>query len=250
MRTRQMTKDMDEKIEELKEHINQQLSVNNKHFEETCEKLFEKFKNEFKDEFLKEHKKRDEKIEKLESDKAMLQKHILEIKKQNLANQSEIEELEQYGRRQCFRFEGASIEINETSDKVLSKVVDMCKEAGVDIPDTVIDRAHRIGKAYTDNKTKKNCKGIIVRFTTFRHRTMVYRAKKNLKNDVRVKLDLTKKRYDLLMSANNHVANIDKIKFCYADINCRLKVKWSDDSLNDEFFHSLNELKEMVSDDQ
>ena len=49
MRTRQMAKDIDKKIEELKEHINQQLSINNKHFKETCEKLFEKFKNEFKE---------------------------------------------------------------------------------------------------------------------------------------------------------------------------------------------------------
>ena len=188
-----MVKDIDEKIEELKEHINQQFSVNNKHFEETCEKLFENFKNEFKEEFAEELTKRDDKIEKLESNKAMLQKHILEIKKQNLTNQSEIEELEQYGRRQCLRFESVPTEQNETSDTVLSKVMDMCKEAGVDIPDTVIDRAHRIGEAYFDNKRKKNCKSIIVRFTTFCHRTLVYRAKKNMKNNVRVQLDLTKK---------------------------------------------------------
>ena len=99
MRTRQMAKDIDEKFEELKDYINQQLSANNKHFEETCGKLFEKFKNEFKDELSKELKKRDEKIKELESDKAMLQRHISEIKKQNSANQSEIEDLEQYGRR-------------------------------------------------------------------------------------------------------------------------------------------------------
>lgn len=34
-----MAKDIKEKIEELEEQIHQQLSVNNKHFEETCEKL-------------------------------------------------------------------------------------------------------------------------------------------------------------------------------------------------------------------
>ena len=110
----------------------------------------------------------------------------------------------------------------------------MCKEASVDIPDTVIDRAHRIGKTYTENKTKKSCKSIILRFTTFRHRTM----------------DLTKKRYSLLMSANKFVANHDSVKFCYADINFRRKIKWSDDSVSDAFFNSLNELNEIVSDDQ
>ena len=76
---------------------------------------------------------------------------------------------------------------------------------------------------------------------------MVYRAKKKLNNNVRVKLDLTKKRYNLLMSANKYVADIDRVKFCYADINCRLKVKWSDESFDDDFFHSMNELKEMVT---
>ena len=156
----------------------------------------------------------------------MLQKHILDIKKQNLTKKSEIEELDQYGRKQCLRFEGVPTEQNETSNKVLSKVVDMCKEASVDIPDTVIDRAHRIGEVYFDNKRKKNCKSIIVRFTTFRHRTMVYRAKKNMKNNVRVKLDLTKKRSNLLVLANTFVANINinLVKFCYADIKCRPKI--------------------------
>ena len=98
------------------------------------EKLFEKLNNEFKEEFAEELKKRDNKIEKLESDKVLLQK-------QNLTNQSRIEELEKYGRGQCLRFEGVPTEKNETSHKVLSNVVDMCKEAGVDILDTVIDRA-------------------------------------------------------------------------------------------------------------
>ena len=111
--------------------------------------------------------------------------------KQNSTNQ--IEQLEQYERRQCLRFEGVPTEQNEISHKVLSKVVEMCKVAGVDIPDTVIDRACRIGEAYFGNKRKKNCKSMIFYFTTFSHRTMVYRGKKNMKNNVQVKLNLTKK---------------------------------------------------------
>ena len=59
--------------------------------------------------------------------------------------------------------------------------MDFCKEAGVNVPDTVIDRVHRIGVAYVDNKSKESCKSIIVRFATFCHRTMVYRVKKNMK---------------------------------------------------------------------
>ena len=43
----------------------------------------------------------------------------------------------------------------------------LCKEVGVNIPDTVIDRTHRRGVANNDNKSKKGCKNIIVHFTNF-----------------------------------------------------------------------------------
>ena len=68
---------------------------------------------------------------------------------------------------------------------------------------------------------KKKCKSIIVRFTTFRHRTLFYRARKNLKS-AKVKLDLMKSRFDLLKRANNHMKEIRAINFCHADRNCRL----------------------------
>ena len=63
---------------------------------------------------------------------------------------------------------------------------------------------------------------------------------------VRVKIDLTKKRHNLLVSANTYVSNIDSIKFCYADINRRLKIKWEDESINDTIFYSLAELKSFL----
>ena len=66
-------------------------------------------------------------------------------KKKILRNQQEIEELGQYGRRLCLRFEGIPTEKNETSDKVLEKIMGICNKSGVQIPDTVVDRAKRIG---------------------------------------------------------------------------------------------------------
>ena len=129
----------------------------------------------------------------------MLQHQILEIKKQNLQNQQEIEELEQYDRRLCLRFEGIPTEKNETSGKDLEKIMGICKDSDVEIPDTVIDWTHRIDIPYVDKTTKKSCKSVIVRFSTFCHRTIiVHRAKKNINSPVRVKIDLTKKRYNLL----------------------------------------------------
>ena len=87
------------------------------------------------------------------------------------------------------------------------------------------DRAYRIFKGYNDKGTNKNCKSIIVRFSTFRHRTMVYRLKKKMIKNVRMKVDLTKKRFTHLLSANEYVRNTILVKFCSADINCSFKIE-------------------------
>ena len=42
-----------------------------------------------------------------------------------------------------------------TSDEVLDKIKSLMQEAECDIPEVVIDRAHRIGKGYVE-KTLKN----------------------------------------------------------------------------------------------
>ena len=75
---------------------------------------------------------------------------------------------------------------------------------------------------------------------------MFYRAKNKLKRGVKIKLDLTKSRYNLLKRANDHVKEEPSIKFCYADINCRLKVKFNDENQKDIFFSSFDELRDIV----
>ena len=156
------------------------------------------------------------------------------------------EELEQYDRRLCLRIDGLPTKANESSDDVLDSVKSLFKEAKVDIPESIIDRGHRIGSGYLDASSNNYCKSIIMRFTTFRHRTMFYRAKNKLKRGVRIKLDLKKSRYNLLKRANDHVKEVPSIKFCYADINCRLKLKFHDENQKDILFSSFNELRDIV----
>ena len=96
----------------------------------------------------------------------------------------------------CLRIEGVPSVENESSDDVLDKVKSLITESGYEIPDVVIDRAHRIWKGYKDKTRNVLCKSIIVRFSTFRHRKSFYRNKNKLKN-VKVRLDLTKKRYKI-----------------------------------------------------
>ena len=80
----------------------------------------------------------------------------------------------------------------------LEKVKNVFEKLEVKVPDTVIDRAHRI-----DNprilKGRKVYQ-VIVRFTTWRHRTLVYRARKKCSN-YKIKLDLPKHSIDAIQKA-------------------------------------------------
>ena len=103
----------------------------------------------------------------------MLQQHVTNLKQEN----------EQYSRRLYLRIKNMNKQENESSDKALEEIKCLFSEASINIPDACIDRAHRVSK--TDDT-------VIVTFTTFRYRTMFYRKRKELKNGVKVHLDLEK----------------------------------------------------------
>ena len=237
---------MEQKFEELKKYMDEKFSQQDGSLKEMCKGLIENFTKEVKSEIKKQLDEQNVKITRLEADKVMLQEQIKNLLLQNQRNQEDVEELEQYGRRLCLRIDGVPSEEKETSEDVLKKVMTLCSDAEVDIPDMAFDRAHRIGRAYNDKGSNKNCKSIIIRFTTFRHRTMLYRCKKKMSKNVRIKVDLTKKRFSLLSSANEYVKNVGLARFCYADINCRLKVKWNDENRQDSFFKDMEDLQRLI----
>ena len=57
---------------------------------------------------------------------------------------------------------------------------------------------------------------------------LFHHGRNNLKRNVKVKLDLTKKRYSIFTEAMQLVKNTEAVKFVMADINCRLKVVFKD----------------------
>ena len=93
--------------------------------------------------------------------------------------------MEQYSRRQCVRIEGIGKPLKEKVEDVINLVKDCFAEADVDIPDTVLDRAHRIGPVYKD-ESDQNIEGIIDKFNNFRYQSMVYENRKKLKGGKRV----------------------------------------------------------------
>ena len=132
--------------------------------------------------------------------------------------------------------------INESADDVLVKVKEIVRESNSKISLNSIDRAHRIGKAVT-NSNGKESQSIIVRFTSFRERTAFYRARKNIDNGLSIRLDLTRKRYNLLKTARKESERIPSVNYIYADINCRIKAKLMDD--DEKFIESLADLKNL-----
>ena len=136
------------------------------------------------------------------------------------------EESEQYSRRTCLRTEGVPLPKEErpkTAEEVVKIVKKLIAEAGVTIPDDAIDRAHRIGKGKMVAGHRH--RQIIVKFTTFRYRTLLYKARKVISPRYRIYLDLTKERKRVLDDINADLKERQLQNcFAFADINCRLCV--------------------------
>ena len=125
------------------------------------------------------------------------------------------------------------------------KVINILKKFEAEISESVLDRAHRIGPTYADNNTGKNRQSMIVRFTAFRHRTLFYTNNKKIKYGARIRLDVTKDCYNLLVLARKRVNNCPEVSYVYTDINWRLKVKLADKC--QKFFESMKELNGILT---
>ena len=103
--------------------------------------------------------------------KQNVKKQVAELRELNIHNHSRSKQLEQYGRRLCLPINGVPTVKDESLNYVLDFKKSLFIEAKVAVPENVLDCAHRIGPSCKDRITNKKCKSIIVRFTTFRHRT-------------------------------------------------------------------------------
>ena len=77
-------------------------------------------------------------------------------------------------------------------------------------------------EAEVDIPKKNKNQAIIVKFSMF------YRARKKLKNDIMLPIDLTKKRFNLPLDAQLFIQGIENVKYVSADITCNLKTKVND----------------------
>ena len=206
----------------------QNLIVN---LEEKMEKLLVEKMDEIK-------KPLEGRIQGLESKLSVYEAHMqdLEVK---------ADDNEQYSRRSCLRITGIPLPQNErkSSQECVEKVMDVFEELELDIPEDGIDRAHRVGKkTRVDDGSMQQ--SMIVKLHSWKNRVAVYHARKK-PQDKRIFVDLTFRRAKLLKFAQSLVKSNPNFVFAFADINCRLGVKWTDDRFR--FFNTKEELITIVS---
>ena len=103
------------------------------------------------------------------------------------------DDIQQYACRSV-RICGVKAEKKETNEDVEKVIKEILNDGEIKIPVHAMDRAHRIGKAKEDDKGNIT-QPIIVRFTWFRDRTVVYKTSKTInKFKYGVSLDLTTSR--------------------------------------------------------
>ena len=133
---------MEETFEELRCYFNAKMSEQG----ENLTKVFNDVLNDLREEITKQiQNEMKSHCKHLESENQMLKHQVSELRRLNISNQNNHEELEQYGRCLCLRIDGVLTKTNESSDDVLDSVKSLFKEAKVDISESAIDRAHRIG---------------------------------------------------------------------------------------------------------
>ena len=182
---------------------------------------------------------------------AVIQKRVAKLKSENDTLKKRVDDMGQYIRRPNLRISGVPLSENgqESAEDVRELVYRMTAcDGDLNVPISSIDRAHRTGKIFTNTETKVKTRQIIVRFTSFRDRTAMYRSRKIIKEKSKygISLVLTPERLGLLKEARTAVENISEIKFAYADINCYLRVLTSTGKHLP--FDSISELHNILTD--
>ena len=153
-----------------------------------------------------ELEKQEVKIFDLESQLEEQKAEMAAVKKASTESNRQVEQLklqlndqEQYSRRNCIRVFGIQEEPNEDCT---SKVITLAKNIGVTLLPTDIDRSHRVGKSSSPTGPPR---GIIVKFVHYGKRSELIKNRRKLKGTkVVIKEDLTAQNQQLLRATNAH----------------------------------------------
>ena len=147
-----------------------------------------------------EVKSLESKVETLAEEKTLLKRRVDKLTE-------DLDEMEQYSRRSCLIFAGIKEtgDIPEDTDKA---ILDVCNnKLGLNLTQEAIDRSHRLGpvreaRMEQGNEVNPSPRPIIVKFTNYHNRSMVFSSKRNLKGSpVSIMENLTARRVKLMQQA-------------------------------------------------
>ena len=169
-------------------------------------------------------------IDKLEDTVAMLRSTIKTLKSQSNSNSEQAERNAQYSKRNNLIIKNIpppQPQEKETGDTCLDKVKVALQANGIIVPDGAFDRAHRVGKRQVSEKYG-DPQPMIVRFTSWRERTKVYKDRKSGDQPLVMAVDLTKWRSYLLKNIRKLIDTYTDAEFAFADVNCNICIKFKD----------------------
>ncbi len=115
----------------------------------------------------------------------------------------QLDDLEQYSRRNCLLVHGVPESISENTTNIAFDKLN--QHLGTDLSSNSINRSHRLGKPRHDSQPPRP---IIVKFTSYQHWQSVNNQKKKLKNtQLLITESLTKQRMELYRAAQQMVSN-------------------------------------------
>ena len=158
-----------------------------------------------------------------------------------------IDDNQQYQRKENLRIEGIPVTSDETNESLTTTVIKTFNDFGAKLNKSDIYRLHRSGRAHKSKKDGVKVAQVIVRFTKWSARKRAYRANhkaKDLKRREHIRVDLTKRRNQLLEIAKDALKGHERCH-AYASAECTLLVKDRDRDLTFPF-NTEAELEEIL----
>lgn len=158
---------------------------NNAEIIDICEKVCEKVLSVFT-------KRIEDRFDSLENFFADIKKTSAENQKRIDALEERLDNLEQYSRRSNLRLYGVPDQVNEDINGLVIGIISSKLKLDITLND--LDRVHRVGKKNDNMKPR----AILIKFTNYQKRSLVYNNKRNLKGTSYViREDLTRNRLEV-----------------------------------------------------
>ena len=161
----------------------------------------------------------------------------------NDALKTEIDRLEQYGRRNCLVIKGISPKV---SDKNLETNVIKILSNDLELNDSVVqdfDKMHRKGPIFKDSRGEQQ-QNVIVRFKSHSSRYKTYTKRKSCKNNkLRFSASLTDHRRKLLSSCIRKCNENPQADFAFSNIHGDIHIKFAV-PFDGSYFHKIDKLED------